>query len=50
VVAAKYYQNEKELRSLGQLVSGYLEFALKLAESFFGKKKADDMAAEMLLK
>jgi len=27
VVIAKNYLNEKELRSLGQIVSGYLDFA-----------------------
>jgi len=32
VVAAKNYLNEKELRSLGQLVSGYLDFAERQAE------------------
>lgn len=32
VVAAKNYMNEKELRSLGQLVSGYLDFAERQAE------------------
>ncbi len=32
VVVAKNYLNEKELRSLGQLVSGYLDFAERQAE------------------
>ena len=32
VVVAKNYLNEKELRSLGQLVSGYLDFAERKAE------------------
>jgi hypothetical protein len=32
VVVAKYYLNEKELRSLGQIVSGYLDFAERQAE------------------
>jgi hypothetical protein len=32
VVVAKYYLNEKELRSLGQIVSGYLDFAECQAE------------------
>ena len=32
VVIAKNYLNEKELRSLGQLVSGYLDFAERQAE------------------
>ena len=31
-VIAKNYLNEKELRSLGQLVSGYLDFAERKAE------------------
>jgi len=31
-VVAKNYLNEKELRSLGQLVSGYLDFAERQAE------------------
>ncbi len=30
VVVAKNYLNEKELRSLGQIVSGYLDFAERL--------------------
>ncbi len=29
---AKNYLNEKELRSMGQLVSGYLDFAERQAE------------------
>jgi hypothetical protein len=32
VVVAKNYLNEKELRSLGQIVSGYLDFAERQAE------------------
>lgn len=32
VVVAKNYLNEKELRSLGQLISGYLDFAERQAE------------------
>jgi hypothetical protein len=32
VVIAKNYLNEKELRSLGQIVSGYLDFAERQAE------------------
>lgn len=32
VVVAKNYLNEKELRSLGQLVSGYMDFAERQAE------------------
>jgi len=32
VVVAKNYLDEKELRSLGQLVSGYLDFAERQAE------------------
>jgi len=32
VVVAKYYLNEKELRSLGQIVLGYLDFAERQAE------------------
>jgi hypothetical protein len=32
VIIAKNYLNEKELRSLGQLVSGYLDFAERQAE------------------
>ena len=31
-VVAKNYLNEKELRSMGQLVSGYLDFAERQAE------------------
>ena len=32
VVVTKNYLNEKELRSLGQIVSGYLDFAERQAE------------------
>lgn len=32
VIVAKNYLNEKELRSLGQIVSGYLDFAERQAE------------------
>ena len=32
VVVAKNYLNEKELRALGQIVSGYLDFAERQAE------------------
>ncbi|OFX27603.1 MAG: hypothetical protein A2033_04995 [Bacteroidetes bacterium GWA2_31_9] len=32
VVVAKNYLNENELRSLGQIVSGYLDFAERQAE------------------
>ena len=32
VVVAKNYLDEKELRSLGQIVSGYLDFAERQAE------------------
>ena len=32
VVIAKNYLNEKELRTLGQIVSGYLDFAERQAE------------------
>ena len=32
VVIAKNYLNEKELRALGQIVSGYLDFAERQAE------------------
>ena len=32
VVVAKNYLNEKELRAMGQLVSGYLDFAERQAE------------------
>ena len=39
-VIAKNYLNEKELRSLGQLVSGYLDFAERQAE----RKQAMSMA------
>lgn len=31
-VIAKNYLNEKELRAMGQLVSGYLDFAERQAE------------------
>lgn len=32
IVVAKNYLNENELRSLGQIVSGYLDFAERQAE------------------
>jgi len=32
VLVAKNYLNEKELRALGQIVSGYLDFAERQAE------------------
>ena len=39
VVVAKNYQNEKELRSLGQIISGYLDFAERQAGREQVKKK-----------
>ena len=33
MVIAKNYLNEKELRALGQIISGYLDFAKRQAES-----------------
>lgn len=41
VVVAKNYLNEKELRSLGQIVSGYLDFAERQAEREQAMKMKD---------
>ena len=41
VVIAKNYLNEKELRALGQVVSGYLDFAERQAEREMPMKMKD---------